>query len=132
MSNDEQAIRDHHTRWMAAVNAGDVAHLMQAMADDVVLLNPGGAPLGKAGFPAIFLGAHEQFLLRCASELDEVAVEGDLAYTRCRDTLSITPRGGGEATALAGHRLTVYRRQPNGRWLLARDAHTLVPVAAAG
>jgi ketosteroid isomerase-like protein len=30
---------------------------------------------------------------------------------------------------LAGHRITVYRKQPDGRWLLARDAHTLSPVA---
>ncbi|HEY0800692.1 MAG TPA: hypothetical protein VGD54_07600 [Steroidobacteraceae bacterium] len=35
------------------------------------------------------------------------------------------PRDGGEATELAGHRITVYRKQPDGRWLLARDAHTL-------
>jgi ketosteroid isomerase-like protein len=28
---------------------------------------------------------------------------------------------------LAGHRLTVYRKQLDGRWLLARDAHTLSP-----
>ena len=33
-----------------------------------------------------------------------------------------------EATRLAGHRITVYRKQPDGRWLLARDAHTLSPV----
>jgi ketosteroid isomerase-like protein len=33
---------------------------------------------------------------------------------------------------LAGHRLTVYRKQPDGRWLLARDAHTLSPVANPG
>jgi ketosteroid isomerase-like protein len=29
---------------------------------------------------------------------------------------------------LAGYRLTVYRKHPDGRWLLARDAHTLTPV----
>ena len=35
-----------------------------------------------------------------------------------------------EATQLAGHRITVYRKQPDGRWLLARDAHTLSPVGS--
>jgi ketosteroid isomerase-like protein len=29
---------------------------------------------------------------------------------------------------LAGHRMTVYRKQAAGRWLLARDAHTLSPM----
>jgi ketosteroid isomerase-like protein len=42
--------------------------------------------------------------------------------------LSVTPRAGGETVQLAGYRLTVYRKQPDGRWLLARDAHTVVPV----
>ena len=42
---------------------------------------------------------------------------------------AVIPRVGGEATQLAGHRITVYRKQPEGRWLLARDAHTLSPVA---
>ena len=29
-------------------------------------------------------------------------------------------------------RITIYRKQPGGRWLLARDAHTLSPVEKAG
>jgi ketosteroid isomerase-like protein len=42
----------------------------------------------------------------------------------------MTPRAGGEATELAGHRITIYRKQSDGRWLLARDANTLTPVAS--
>jgi ketosteroid isomerase-like protein len=61
--------------------------------------------------------------------LEEVVVVGEAAYTRARDSLSLIPRAGGEAMQFAGHRLTVYRKQPDGRWLLARDAHTLSPVA---
>lgn len=128
MEADEQAVRDHHAAWMKAVNAADLASLLLLMTQDVVLLNPGGDPLGRDGFPAIFLGAHEQFKLHCDSELQEVVVAGDLAYTRCRDTLSLVPRAGGDKVALAGYRITVYRKQADGRWLLARDAHTLVPV----
>ena len=55
---------------------------------------------------------------------------GDIGYTRCRDALTLTPSAGGDTTALAGHRLTIYRKQPDGRWLLARDAHTLQPVTS--
>jgi ketosteroid isomerase-like protein len=42
--------------------------------------------------------------------------------------LSLTPRDGGPTLHFAGHRLTIYRKQPDGRWLLARDAHTVSPV----
>jgi uncharacterized protein (TIGR02246 family) len=98
------------------------------MTDDVVLLNPGGAPFGREGFAATFSAAHQALRIDCRSELEEVVVVGTVAYTRCRDTLAVTPRAGGETTRFAGHRLTVYRQQPDGRWLLARDAHTLTPV----
>ena len=100
------------------------------MADEVVFLNPGQAPFGRDGFPAGFSAAHQQSRIRCISELEEIVVVGEVAYTLCRDSLSVTPRAGGEATELAGHRITIYRKQPDGRWLLARDAHTLSPVAS--
>ena len=98
------------------------------MADDVVFLNPGRAPFGRDGFPANFSAAHQQVRIRCSSELEEIVVVGEVAYTRSRDALSVTPRAGGDVTQLAGHRITVYRKLPDGRWLLARDAHTLSPV----
>lgn len=95
------------------------------MTDDVVLLSPGQAPLGRDGFSANFSAAHHQFRIRCSSELEEVVVIGEVAYTRSRDALLVTPRAGGKATELAGYRITIYRKQPDSRWLLARDAHTL-------
>jgi uncharacterized protein (TIGR02246 family) len=124
----EQEIREVHSTWTEAVNAGDLARLLTMMTDDVVLLNPGGEPLGRDGFPAKFSGAHEQLRLHCTSELEEVVVVGEVAYTRSRDELSAAPREGGETMQLAGYRLTVYRKQADGRWLLARDAHTLAVV----
>ena len=62
------------------------------------------------------------------SELEEVVVAGEVAYTRSRDSLSVSPLAGGEESRLAGDRMTIYRKQPDGRWLLARDANVLSPV----
>ena len=128
MGPDERAIREVHSTWIAAVNAGDLACLLSLMADDVVFLNPGRAPFCRDGFSANFSAAHQQVRIRCSSELEEVVVVGEVAYARSRDSLSVIPRAGGETMQLAGDRLTVYRKQPDGRWLLARDAHTLSPV----
>jgi ketosteroid isomerase-like protein len=71
------------------------------------------------------MAAHQQMQICCTSELEEVVVIGEVAYTRSRDALSVTPRAGGETARLAGHRMTVYRKQRDGRWLLSRDVHTL-------
>lgn len=132
MSPEEQNIRQVHSTWIRAVNAGDVARLLTLMTDDVVFLSPGQAPTGREAFPAGFSTAHQKFQVHCVSEVERVAVVGDVAYTTCRDSLSITPRGAGETTELAGHRMTIYRKQPDGRWLLAADAHTLTPVENPG
>lgn len=131
MAPAERALREVHATWIDAVNAGDLGRLLALMTDDAVFLNPGLAPLGREGFSANFSAAHQQVHLRCHSELEEVEVVGEVAYTRSRDTLAVTSRTDGKASALAGHRITVYRRQPDGRWQLARDAHTLSPVEAS-
>jgi uncharacterized protein (TIGR02246 family) len=128
MRPDDQEIRDLHSTWIEAVNAGDLVRLLALMAEDAVFLNPGHEPFGRDGFSDNFSGANRKLHIQCISELEEVVVVGSVAYTRSRDTLSVTQRTGGESKQFAGHRVTIYRKQPDGVWLLARDAHTLFPV----
>jgi len=132
MTPDEQAIRDVHATWIAAVNAGDLAELQDLMTADAVFMNPGSAAIGPAEFPAGFGRAQRQFQVRCVSDPRDVAVSGDLAVVCSRDALSLMPREGGAPLEMVGDRLTVYRRDADGRWRLARDAHTLSPVVSRG
>src|SRR5439155_3706581 len=129
MASDEREIRTVHSIWIDAVNAGDLARLLTLVAEDIVFLSPGQAPFGRQGFSSNFMAAHQQMQICCTSELEEVVVVGEVAYTRSRDALSVTPRAGGKEAQLAGHRMTVYRKQRDGRWLLSRDVHTLSAVA---
>ena len=80
-----------HSIWIDAVNAGDLARLLTLVAEDVVFLTPGQAPVGREGFSSNFMAAHQQMRICCTSELEEVVVVGEVAYTRCRDALSVTP-----------------------------------------
>ena len=125
MASDEREIRTMHSIWIDAVNAGDLARLLTLVAEDVVFLTPGQTPSGREEFSSNFMAAHQQMRICCTSELEEVVVVGEVAYTRSRDALSVTPRAGGKTAQLAGHRITVYRKQRDGRWLLSRDVHTL-------
>jgi uncharacterized protein (TIGR02246 family) len=135
MRPDEQEIREVHSTWIDAVNAGDLDHLLTLTTDDVVFINPGQAPVGREGFSLAFSDAQKrtqkQVRIDCRSELEEVVVVGEVAYTRSRDALSVIRRAGEEVKQFAGYRITVYRKQPDGRWLLARDTHTLSPVEKA-
>ncbi|MCW1887178.1 SgcJ/EcaC family oxidoreductase [Luteolibacter flavescens] len=128
MTADEKQVRETHDTWIAAVNAADLGTLLGMVTDDLVLINPSGEPIGVEGFAGKFTSAHGQLRIHCSSELEEVVVAGDVAYTRSRDALRVSPRDGDGETRLAGYRLTIYRRQADGRWLLARDAHTLAEV----
>src|ERR1700722_7406945 len=111
MASDEREIRTVHSIWIDAVNAGDLASLLSLVAEDVVFLTPGQPPFDREGFSSHFTVAHQQMRICCTSELEEVVVVGEVAYTRSRDALSVTPRAGGTAAQLAGHRMTVYRKQ---------------------
>jgi len=130
MASDEQEIRAVHSIWIDAVNAGDLARLLALVAEDVVFFGPGQAPFGREKFSSTFLAAHQEMRICCTSELEEVVVVGEVAYTRSRDALSVTARAGGKEARLAGHRMTVYRKQRDGRWLLSRDVHTLSAVGS--
>ncbi len=129
MTSDEREIRAVHSSWIDAVNTSDLARLLTLVAEDVVFLTPGQAPFGRESFSSNFVTAHKQMRICCTSELEEVVVVGEIAYTRSRDVLSVSPRAGGKTGQFAGHRMTVYRKQSDGRWLLSRDVHTLSAVA---
>lgn len=123
----ERALREVHVSWIAAVNAGDLDTLLDLMAEDALFLTPGQGPVDRAAFAVGFRAAHQASRIRCVSELREVTVVGELAYALSEDALTVAPRSAGPAVELRGHRLTLYRKHPDGRWRLVRDAHTLVP-----
>ena len=61
-----------------------------------------------------------------SSEIRELQVLGDWAYVRSYLQIAVTPPGG-NSVKRAGYTLTILRKQPDGRWLLARDANLLTP-----
>ncbi|HZZ81884.1 MAG TPA: SgcJ/EcaC family oxidoreductase [Gemmataceae bacterium] len=126
MSSDEQAIRDLIQTWIDASKAGDTDRVLSLMQDDVVFLTVGQQPFGKAEFEAASRAGKGKVAIDATMDLREVTVVGDVGYTLNHLTITITPTAG-EPRKLDGHILTVFRKQPDGRWLLARDANLLTP-----
>ncbi|HEX6006234.1 MAG TPA: SgcJ/EcaC family oxidoreductase [Burkholderiales bacterium] len=129
--DDERQIRELVSNWMAATKAGDVERVLALMADDAVFLLPGQPVMRKSDFAAAARtqsGADApQF--DGSSEIQEIRVFGDWAYMWTRLTVLVTPTGGGKPMHRAGHTLSILKKK-NGRWLLARDANMLAPVAS--
>ena len=129
MNGDERQIRDLVATWMSATKAGDLATVLNLMTDDVKFLVAGHPTFGKEQFAAAMkpptpgtpmpdIDGH--------SEIQEVHVEGNLAYIVTQLTVDVTPPGG-PTTRRTGNTLTVLRKQ-DGRWQVARDANLLTPV----
>lgn len=131
MSDDELAIRAAQQAWFEATAAGDLARLRPLMADDVVFLVPGKPPFGAEAFASAFEAGRQQARVDCVGTFEEVVVAGDVAYARGRLSVTVHPLSGGEIRRMAGYTLSVFRRQPLGQWMLARDANLLSPVSLA-
>ena len=118
-----QAIEKTREAHVAALNRGDVAAWAAAFADDGVQMPPNfPANVGRDNIPAwsgAFLGAfHAEFSLAP----EEVQIAGaDWAFERGTYNITLTPQAGGEPIQDAGKYITVYQRQPDDNWAMARD-----------
>ena len=123
MTEDERAIRELVSTWIAASRAGDTETVLSLMADDVVFMVPGQEPFGKEKFAAAARGMRD-VRMEGTSDIRELTVLGDWAYLRNHLTVTVTPPGG-KPVRRAGHTLTILRKTPAGTWLLARDANLM-------
>lgn len=121
MSPDERAIRELVDTWMKASRTGDTETVLSLMSDDVIFMVPGREPFGKQTFAAnsrSMVGVK----LEGSADIRELEVLGDWAYLRNFIEITITPPDG-EAVRRSGFTLTILRKEPDGRWVLARDAN---------
>jgi len=125
--NDEQAIRELTETWMQATKDGDSTKILSLMAEDVVFLVPGRPVMRKADFAAA-LSAQAGMTFEGTSDIQEIKVLGDWAYLWTRLKVVATPRGAKPVTR-EGYTLSILKKE-KGRWLLARDANMLAPVAS--
>jgi uncharacterized protein (TIGR02246 family) len=116
------AIADFNRRYVAAINDGDIDTLASLTTDDHMLIASGGEPLvGKDALVSAMTGAFERVEFDESWAPEETIVSGDLAYQRGTFIVNATPKEGGETSRTTGNFLRIYRRQPNGDWLMVRD-----------
>lgn len=128
---DEAAIRQRLADWTAAFNARDAAGACDLFAPDLRYAVPeqvDGVQATMCGNLARALGRDDLRLRYDPPAIHEIILAGDLAIVRLTWTLTATANGESEATTEAG--MDVFRRQPDGRWSIARFiAFTAAPDA---
>jgi uncharacterized protein (TIGR02246 family) len=125
MQTDEQAIRTLVDTWLAAAARGDVATMLNLLADDVLFMVPGKEPFGKKEFAT----ANQQMKdlkVQPNIEILEIKVLGDWAWMRNRLRVTMTPPQG-KTISHRGYVLTILRKNPSGQWVIYRDANLLMP-----
>lgn len=129
VEQDERAIRELVATWLRASAAGDTEQILSLMADDVVFLVPGQPPMrGKDAFEAS-QAALKQFRIDGTSEVQEIRVLAEWAYCWTKLSVIVTPLNGGAPVKRAGNTLSILQKQPNGAWVIVRDANMLTVVS---
>lgn len=126
MQSDEGQIRRLMDDWRRHTADGNVDAVLALMTDDALFLTAGNAPMSKQDFAAAARSFSGKMRFEATQEVKEICVSGNLAYAHTYVAVAITSNAAGGRTERAGHILTVFRKSPSGRWLLARDANLMM------
>jgi ketosteroid isomerase-like protein len=83
---------------------------------------------GREAFAAASRSALGQVHIEAKSDIQEIRVAGDYAFCWNQLSLTVTAVQGGPSQRRAGPTLSVFRKEPDGRWILFRDANMLTAV----
>ncbi|HEY5382104.1 MAG TPA: SgcJ/EcaC family oxidoreductase [Acidobacteriaceae bacterium] len=122
MTADEEEIRGLIAEWARASEDGDLDAIDPLMDAEVLFLTPGNEPFGRESFRQRFEKYVKPMRIKVRSEVQEVAVSGDLAFARTSLEILVQVDSS-EPMRRTGFSLTVYRRGAGGRWKLWRDAN---------
>jgi uncharacterized protein (TIGR02246 family) len=126
MQTDQEAIRELLSAWHRATVTGDLPRLLELMAEDVVFLVAGQAPMrGREAFATAFRMGQEHYRIDYTWEVQEIHVTQNLAYCWCHLVVTVAPLKALPPMRRSGYTLTILRKNPAGNWVVSRDANML-------
>ncbi|BBB63872.1 hypothetical protein UNDKW_5599 [Undibacterium sp. KW1] len=112
--------------WQDATAAGDVDKLLDLMDEEVVFLVAGHPPMkGREQFAQNLRNILQTHHIASSSQIQEIVVQADLAYTWSYLRVEIIPKQAGPQMRRAGNVLSIWRLQADGKWRISRDANLL-------
>jgi uncharacterized protein (TIGR02246 family) len=132
--SDQQEIRNVIEAWMRALAENDLNALLSLIAEDAVFLSAGSPRVirGRDAFAAYCRAKTGAFKIRGNQVIQEIHVIGDYGFCRCSQSITVTQRVGGEPIPREGDIMSIFRREPDGRWVLFRDANMVMTTWSFG
>jgi ketosteroid isomerase-like protein len=122
LEEDLAGIARFNELYLKAINDEDIDTLSGLTTEGHIVTPPSGRPVvGKSANDEVNRRSFERFEVRETWTPIETEVAGDWGFQRGTYNLVSTPGAGGETTAINGHFLRIYQRQPNGEWRMTRD-----------
>ena len=124
MSDDDEHIAIDRVRetLVAAVNRSDAESASQLWTDDAWMMPPNVPTIhGRAAIRAHFADLFARRQFRYTLSQSELQVSGDIALERIEYHVIVSSKNDGSTAEDSGKGLHVYRRHPDGRWLLSAD-----------
>jgi uncharacterized protein (TIGR02246 family) len=126
--DDERAIRDLITAWHRAGQAGDHDRVLTFMSEDAIFLTPGRPPIrGRQEFAALQRSIDGKVRFESTVDIQEVVVHDRWAHAWSDLSVTMFPADGGAPARRVGPTLSIFRKEPDGSWVLVRDANMLAP-----
>jgi uncharacterized protein (TIGR02246 family) len=122
---DERAIRELIAGWHAAAQAGDTERVLTMVAEDAIFLTPGQPPIkGREAFAALQRTVAATLRFESPVNVREVVVHDGWAHTWSDLVVTMFPAEG-PPVRRAGPTLSIFRKEPDGTWVLFRDGNML-------
>jgi uncharacterized protein (TIGR02246 family) len=124
--NDEQPIRKLLLRFRNALRKGEISRLLEMVTDEVLIVAAGRAPVrGRDDLRAHLSGLVDTYRLDLSGNTRQIRISDGVAYCWAQLLLRALPHDGGPTVVQSGPTLLIFERQPDGGWLLARQANLI-------
>jgi ketosteroid isomerase-like protein len=119
---DKQRVSQVGEREIRALSAANVDSNLAVLTADVVMMPPNQKALtGSDAVRSWLREGHDQFKFDFRYTDSQVDIADDWAIERYTGTGTITPKKGGRPIEERVKGIHIYRRQPDGSWLIAQD-----------
>jgi len=121
-STDPAPVNDLRSRYQAAYNAGDAAAVTALYTDDATSMPDHHAPVdGKAAIQEHLQQIFAQYTPSLTITPADTEISGEIAHEHGTYSMTLTPKGGGNAITENGKYLVVLKRQADGSWKIHHD-----------